>query len=137
MRSKKYDLFLIYFFLKKKRDNEKIFMELDYFTYFCFSSWKWLHIEVPCDFLHTNSLFCCLVHFDPWYLSRTLLVPGQFSSSRSLLLRCSLHSVPVKPEYIFIKPHLKMWFQVNIKNVVHPNKNRIWLNRISFSKNYI
>ena len=83
MRSKKYYLFFWYTFLKKKKDNEKIFMELDYFTYFCFSCWKWLHIEVPCDFFHSNALFCCVffVHFDP------LAFESYFSCPRAVLIQ--------------------------------------------------
>ena len=57
-------------------------------------------------------MFCCLVHFDPWYLSLTLLVPGQFSSSRSLLLRCSLHSELISTGYIFKFKQFYIYWQV-------------------------
>ena len=100
MRSKKYYLFLIHFLKKKKKDNEKIFMKLDYFLTFV------LAVESGCTskfhVISSTLMFCSglLSILTLWHLSRTL-VPGQSLSSRSSLVRCSLHAELISTTYIF------------------------------------
>ena len=101
MRSKKYYLFLIYFFLKKGQRKDS--MKLNYFTYFCSRCCKWSHIKVPNYFFHSNALFCCVfsVHFDPLAFESYFSCPRAVLSSRSSLVRCSLHAELISTTYIF------------------------------------
>ena len=111
MRSKKYYLFLIHFLKKKKKDNEKIFMKLDYFLTFV------LAVESGCTskfHVISSTLMLCsglLSILTLWHLSRTL-VPGQSLSSRSLLVRCSLHSELISTGYIFKFKQFYIYWQV-------------------------
>ena len=101
MRSKKYYLFLIHFLKKKKKDNKKIFMKLDYLLTFV------LAVESGCTskfHVTSSTLMLCSVVLSILtlrHLSCTLLVPGQSLSSRSSLVRCSLHSELISTAYIF------------------------------------
>ena len=106
---------------------------LNYFTYFYFSCWKWSHIEVPCDFFHSNALFCCVffVHFDHLAFESYFSCPRAVLSSRSLLVRCSLHAELISTTYIFnsncfISIHRLRMLKVKRKTELFPVTLRYW-----------